>query len=389
MITVAHVITKLELGGAQENTLYTCANLDRERFRVALLYGPGGILDEDARAMPDTRIIEVAGLERAVNPRADADAIVDLSDHFRALHVEHKRLGFDPRRFIVHTHSSKAGVIGRLAAKAAGAPHVVHSIHGFGFHQGQSRLKFNLFLGAERLAAKVTHAFIGVSRANLAEARARGIIKAHHDVSLVRSGMDLTVFERAASKRRATREALGLVPEDEVLLCIGNFKPQKDPLTLVAAMGLLAAKRPRAVLLFAGDGGLRDEVERAIRLHGVQDRVRLLGWRRDIPELLAASDVVVLSSIFEGLPRSAVQAVAARRPFVGTRVDGTPEIIHDGKNGYLVEPRDPDALAKAMAKALLVRPIDPADIARLADWDADVMVRQQEAIYERLVHRAA
>ncbi len=385
MITVAHVITKLELGGAQENTLYTCKHLDRKRFRVALIYGPGGILDEDAHAMADTRIVEVDGLERAVNPRADADAIIDLSDHFRALHLEHQRLGFDPRRFIVHTHSSKAGVLGRLAAKAAGAPRIVHSIHGFGFHAGQSRLKFNVFVGAERLAAKCTHAFIGVSRANLAEARARGIIKSHHDVSLVRSGMDLDVFTRAASKRRATRDALGLTPEDEVLLCIGNFKPQKDPVTLVTAMGQLARKRPRAVLLFAGDGGLRSDVESAIRLHGLQDRVRLLGWRRDIPELLAASDVVVLSSIFEGLPRSAVQAVAARRPFVGTRVDGTPEIIRDGKNGYLVEPRDPDALAQAMAKALLVRPIDPEDVDRLADWDADVMVRQQEAIYTRLV----
>lgn len=385
MITVAHVITRLELGGAQENTLYTCEHLDRRRFRVALLYGAGGILDEDARSMPDTRIVEIDGLERAVNPRADADAMMALSDHLRALHLEHQRLGHPARQFIVHTHSSKAGVLGRMAAKAAGAPKIVHSIHGFGFHEGQSRLKFNVFVGAERLAAKITDAFIGVSRANLAEARARGIIKDRHDVSLVRSGMKLDAFTRAEAERRPTRAALGLEPEDEVLLCIGNFKPQKDPLTLVAAMGVLKAKRPRAVLLFAGDGGLRADVEQAIRLHGVEDRVRLLGWRRDIPQLLAASDVVVLSSIFEGLPRSAVQAVAARRPFVGTRVDGTPEIIRDGKNGYLVEPRDPDALAQGMAKALMVRPIDPEDVERLRAWDADEMVRQQEVIYERLV----
>jgi glycosyltransferase involved in cell wall biosynthesis len=199
--------------------------------------------------------------------------------------------------------------------------------------------------------------------------------------------MPLDVYRRAETKRRATRLALELDPDAEVLLCIGNFKPQKDPLTLIEAMALVARSRPNAVLLFAGDGGLRPDVERAIHRHGLRDRVRLLGWRRDIPELLAASDVVVLSSIFEGLPRSAVQAVAARRPFVGTRVDGTPEIIRDGKNGYLVEPRDPPSLARAIAKALMVRPIDPEDVRRLEDWDADVMVRRQEVIYERLAGR--
>ncbi len=385
MITVVHLITKLELGGAQENTLHTCRRLDRSRFRVALIFGPGGLLDDDAHALSDAQIIEVSELVRQVSPLEDAACVARLTHELRRLRAEHARLGLDERSFIVHTHSSKAGVVGRLAAARAGVPKVVHTIHGFGFHPGQHPLKHAVFLNAERIAARVTDAFIGVSRANLAEARAKGIIKARHRAELIRSGMDLGQFKGLDGRRTAARAALGLAPDDEAIVCIGNFKPQKDPVTLVSAMQILARSRPRAVLLFAGDGGLRPEVERAILQAELTDKVRLLGWRRDIPELLAAADVVALSSIFEGLPRSAVQAVAARRTFVGTRVDGTSEIIHDGRNGYLVEPRDPEALAKMLALALLVRPIDPADEQRILEWDADRMVEAQERLYRELV----
>jgi glycosyltransferase involved in cell wall biosynthesis len=153
---------------------------------------------------------------------------------------------------------------------------------------------------------------------------------------------------------------------------------------LVEAMAILVQRRPRAVLLYAGDGELRGEVEASIARHGIGDRVRLLGWRRDVPALIAAGDVVVLSSIFEGLPRSAVQALVARRPFVGTRVDGTSEVIRDGENGFLVEPRDPAELAAAMELAILERPVDPRDTARVEAWDARRMVEEQEALYRSL-----
>ncbi|MEL6183894.1 MAG: glycosyltransferase, partial [Myxococcota bacterium] len=127
--------------------------------------------------------------------------------------------------------------------------------------------------------------------------------------------------------------------------------------------------------------------ERAVRQARLVDRVHLLGWRRDIPQLLAAADVVALSSIFEGLPRSAVQAVAARRPFVGTRVDGTPEIIREGRDGYLVAPRDPSALAQALARALDLRPVAEDTEERVQAWDARRMVEAQEDLYERLLIR--
>ena len=386
MITVVHVITMLELGGAQENTLHTVANLDRSRFRVALVYGPGGILDERLPALAGTTtLVPLPHLVREINPRTDAACFSDLRTTFWRLQAEHWKHEHDKHAFIVHTHSSKAGILGRTAARAAEVPKVVHTIHGFGFFEGQHPVKHALFVNAERAAGRITDAFIGVSRANLAEAAARGIIRPGQRTELIRSGLDLASVRAAEGRRAATREALGFDAEDEVVLAITNLKAQKDPVTLIRAMRQLAELRPRAVLVVAGDGELRGEVEREVARGQLEGRVRLLGWRHDIPELLAASDLVALSSVFEGLPRAAVLAVAARRPFVGTRVDGTPEIIKDGKNGYLVAPRDPTALAHAMAKALVTRPIDPADEGVIQQWDADLMVHQQEALYTSLV----
>ena len=327
MITVIHIITKLELGGAQENTIYTCRHLDRSRFEVALLYGPGGLLDDDAQSIEYADIQAVPSLVREVRPGTDARCSADLYRRIRSIRRRHVARWGDTGQIVVHTHSSKAGLLGRLAAKAAGVPHVIHSIHGFGFYEGQNPAKHAVFVNAERAAAAVTGAFIGVSRANLAEGRARGIIRNHHRVRLIRSGFDLDGFRAAVANGQQLRRNLGFAQDDEIIVSIANMKPQKDPLTLVAAMARLRRKRPKAVLLFAGDGQLRPQVEAAIEREDLARQFRLLGWRRDVPELMGAADTVVLSSRFEGLPRVAVQSVVARRPFVGTRVDGTPEII--------------------------------------------------------------
>lgn len=382
-ITVVHVITRLELGGAQENTLDTCAGLDPERFEVVLAYGPGGLLDDRAQSAR-FEAVSVPHLIRPVVPGADVRAERWLAQFLRARLRRHLAAGRGRRRFLVHTHSSKAGILGRLAAWRAGVPTIVHGIHGFGFHPGQSWPKYQLFLNAERAVARVTHGFVGVSQTNLDEARSKGIIGRRHVVRLVRSGMDLAPFRDGPSKAEA-RRALGLDPSEELILSVANLKPQKDPLTLVRAFARVAAARPRARLLYAGDGELRPAVEAELARTGLGSRVTLLGWRHDIPALVAASDVVALSSIFEGLPRSAVQAVAGRRPFVGTRVDGTPEIIRDGKNGFLVPPGDAEALGRALIRGLDLRPTDPGDQHRVTAWSIERMVAAQAALYEDLV----
>ena len=385
MITVVHIITRLELGGAQENTLYTCERLDPRRFRVVLMYGPGGELDRRANRMPGVARRPVPELVREIRPRADAAALWTVAQGLRAELAAHRDRGGDPRRFIVHTHSSKAGIVGRLGAAAVRVPVIVHGIHSYAFHQGQHPAKFAFYLGAEHAAATVTDAFVCVAQANLQEGRARGIIRPRHTAVVVRSGMELHAFAGSDARKAEVRQRLDIPDESEVVLAVANFKPQKDPLTLIEAFATLAGRRSNAVLLFAGDGALRPAVEAAIQQHGLSRRIRLLGWRNDVPDLMAACDVVALSSIFEGLPRSAVQAVAARRPFVGTRVDGTPEVIRPGRNGYLVDPRDPTALAQALDDALTHRPVDPEDEARIEAWSVERMVADQEALYAHLV----
>jgi glycosyltransferase involved in cell wall biosynthesis len=375
-VRVVHVITKLEMGGAQENTLDTCAGLDRSRWDVALIHGPGGYYDDHARTMPDLTDIVLPELVREVRPLTDARCFVGLIEALKRL---------EPK--IVHTHSSKAGIVGRFAARAAGVPIVVHSIHGFGFFEGQNPAAKRAFIAAEVAASRITDAFISVSRATLAEAIARGIVAPRHEARVIRSGFDLSPFFRAPERRAEARRALGVTDGDEVFAAIANFKPQKDPLTLVEAMRIVIRRRPNAILLYAGDGELREEVESAIRAAGIASSIRLLGWREDVPDLLAASDVIVLASLFEGLPRSAVQALASSRPFVGTRVDGTAEIIRDGRNGFLVEPKNPIALAEAMIRALIERPVDPRDRERVLEWAPERMVRAQEELYASLVGR--
>ncbi|MBI2375443.1 MAG: glycosyltransferase [Deltaproteobacteria bacterium] len=381
MLGVVHVITRLDLGGAQENTLDSASRMDPERFRTALIYGPGGMLDEDARRLRHVHQEVLPSLLRELSPKDFAGLLALRNAIGRAKRALRAR---GAERILVHTHGSKAGVLGRAAAHALGVDWIVHTIHGFGFHAGQPRAVFEAYVAAERAAARVTDVFVSVSRASLAEAIARGIVTDAHRRTVIRSGFDLGPFLRAASERVAARQDL-LVPQDaEIFASVANLKSQKDPLTLVDAFAEVASSNPRAMLLFAGDGELRAQVERRIRGHELGGRFRLLGWRRDVAKVFAAADVIVLSSIFEGLPRSAVQAIAARRPVVATRVDGTPEVVREGKNGFLVEPSDSRALAKAMQRAIVERPVDPEDARRVQAFDVRVMVERLEGLYEAL-----
>ncbi|MBI4817620.1 MAG: glycosyltransferase [Deltaproteobacteria bacterium] len=379
MIGVIHVITRLDLGGAQENTLDSAARLDPSRFLTALVYGPGGLLDGDAEKLSHVHREPLRVLVREASPSKDPAALIGIAAALRRSIDALRSKG--ARSIVVHTHGSKAGILGRFAAKLAQVDRVVHTIHGFGFHVGQSPAVFAAYVALERAAARVTDTFVSVSRACLAEAMARGIVGAGHQHRVIRSGFELAPFLEAPRRRAEARAALGLHADQEALVSVANLKPQKDPMTLVEAFSLVARRRPNAVLLFAGDGELRGAVEARLAELRLADRFRLLGWRRDVPELLAAADVAVLSSIFEGLPRSAVQALAARVPVVATRVDGTSEVVREGRNGYLVEPRDPSALARAIGNALDLRPVDPSDRALVREFDVSVMVRSLEALY--------
>lgn len=380
--TVVHVITRLDLGGAQENTLSTCRGLSRQGFRTVLLAGPGGPLDSETEGLA---IRWLPALSRPISPRRDLRAWMQLLTSLGQLQAEHQAAGGTEADFIVHTHTSKAGLLGRWACRRLGIRQVVHSIHGFPFHPGQREAVRQAFQALEKAAARTTRAFIAVSRANLAEAQALGIVRPHHWTRVIRSGFDLSAFRSAEARCREIRSRLRVDSPGPLWVSVANLKPQKDPLTLVRAVALARRELPNLALWFAGDGPLRSRVEAEVRQLGLKNAFHLLGWRRDVPELMAAADGVALSSRFEGLPRTVVQAVATGRPVVATRVDGTSEVVRDGKNGRLVEPDDPRSFAQALVE-VAGWASGPTVRLNLEDWSEERLVAAQASLYEALVN---
>lgn len=378
-VRVLHLITQLELGGAQENTLYTVSHLDRSRFEPLLVAGPGGILDERARALGQVPFHVVPALARPLRPLADARAFASLVALLRRL-----------RPHIVHTHSSKAGVLGRWAAAAAGVPVRLHSVHGFGFHAAGRSLGRGALIAAERLAAPFTTHWIVVSRANLGQGAALRLLDPGRS-TLIRSGIDLERFRSAAGAERVRRE-IGLESGQVLVASVSCLKPQKAPLDLVRVAGRVARQAPQARFILAGDGELRAAVERAVAEEGLGGRFHLLGWRHDIPDLLAACDVLLHAARWEGLPRVLPEALASARPVVATDVDGAREAVEDGVTGYLRPPGDVEGLAASLLRLLR----DPEARARMGErgrrsvgeFDIRDMVRRQEDLYEALSRRA-
>ncbi|MCX5794726.1 MAG: glycosyltransferase family 4 protein [Elusimicrobia bacterium] len=376
-IRVVHLITRLDLGGAQQNTLHTVRHLDPRRFDASLLCGAGGVLDSELQSWPNDgpRWRFVKNLVREIDPWRDLLAFLGL-----------RRLFLKEKPAVVHTHSSKAGILGRLAAWAADVPVVVHTFHGFGFHDGQSWPKKWLYVLVERLAGALSTALVFVSRENEFTAKGYGLGNPE-DYVLIRSGVKLGDFP-ARCDAAEKKKSLGLKPDARLVLSVGNFKPQKNPEDFLTAARIVAQSQPDAAFVFVGDGPLRRELEAGVG--GLKPRFLLPGWRRDVAELLAASDVFVLTSLWEGLPRALVEAMKSGVVPVCYATDGVKDLIRNGENGVLVPQRDAAALAQRvkdllMDDALRKRMGASAAASIGQEFDIDGMVRQQEELYLRLL----
>lgn len=374
-IRVLTIITRLELGGAQRVALYTASHLDPECFDSGLAWGPGDVLDDEAREFAAVTRFEIADLVRPIAPLRDLRALAALRSSIRR---------FRPQ--VVHTHSSKAGVLGRLAARLEQVPVVVHTVHGFGFTPLQSAVKRAAFFRAEKLAARWTDHFVVVSRVNLDRGVELGLWKADR-ASVIRAGIDLDRF-RAHGDGRDTRLRLGLPDGVPLVTQIGNFKPQKAPLDFIQAAARIAEVMPDVCFVMVGDGPLRGAAQARAAELGLADRIVFSGWWDDVPGLLAATTVSVLSSRHEGLPCAVVESLAAGVPVVATAVDGTPEVIRPGVNGELVAPADPMALAEAVLALLgddeRRRSMAAAAADGLDEFGRDHMVRKLEELYRWL-----
>jgi glycosyltransferase involved in cell wall biosynthesis len=319
------LITLAEVGGAQSYVASLLPALT-PRFEVAVAAHGTGPLREAAATPEGARYIPLDHVRRRINPWRDLAGLAEL---VRVLRRE--------RPDIVHANSSKAGVLGRLAAALAGVPIRIFTVHGWAF-SAYSGTSSWLYRVADRLVRPLTTVTICVSEHDRARGLAARTCTAEQTV-VIPNAVDV---QHAATARHERPRPL--------IVAVGRLKAPKDFLTLVRALALLPADSFDAMI--AGDGPDRPELEAEVRRLGLWNRVQLLGERRDVPRLLARGGVFVLSSTSEGLPVSVLEAMAAGLPVVGSRVGGMPELVVDGETGLLVEPGDPEGLAAALCGLL-------------------------------------
>lgn len=378
-IRVAHIITRLCKGGAQENTFHTVRLANRDRFDVDLISGPTSGVEgsiEDAIIAAGIPILREPDLVREPSLLRDARAYRALLRRFR-----------EARYDIVHTHTSKAGLLARLAARRAGVPLLVHTPHGNVFHGYFSRPVTRFFIALERYAAKRTNAIIELTAGGVEEHLEQGIGR-REQFRVIFSGVDFAPFDAAPAQREAMRGALGYAPDEILIGGVGRLEPVKGFSYFVVAAGAIARELPQARFLLVGAGSQEQALRDAAAPLG--SKFRFLGLRDDVPPIMAALDVLVVPSLNEGMGRVLLEAGAAQVPVVASRVGGIPDLLCDNETGLLVPPRDAAAIADAVLR-LARDPERSEAMGRAARENAvphyslETMVRRIEALYEELL----
>lgn len=341
---VCHFITRMIVGGAQENTFLSARGLVEAGHECLLLSGPsegreGSLLQRMKN--PGFAVMESPLFVREISPWTDLRAIYWLADFL-------KKERFD----VIHTHSSKAGIVGRIAGRMAGVPLVVHTIHGLAFGPYDSFLKNQLYIRAERFAANRCDRIYSVAQAMIDQCLAAKIGRPEQ-FKVVYSGMELERF-LDAQPDAALRSELGIPENCRVVGAVARLFPRKGYEDFFPVAAQVARACPDVRFLIMGDGPSRAAYEKMTEELGIRDRVIFAGLVSPdrIAEYIALTDVVAHFSLKEGLPRVAVQALAEAKPVVAYPLDGTPEVVLDGKSGFLVSPGNHEAAAQALIRIL-------------------------------------
>jgi len=330
---VAHLITRMIIGGAQENTLYNCEDLIRLFGDDVLLVtgpaiGPEGDLLQQGRG-GDVPTHLVPSLRRAIDPRRDATSYFAL-----------KRILREFRPDVVHTHSAKAGFLGRLAAASLGVRAVIHTVHGAPFHPHQNAGSRALFRWCEWYAARHCHALISVADA-MTDLMVKAGVAPREKFTTIYSGMDVEPFLHADEHRQSIRAHLGYEPQHVVIGKIARLFHLKGHEDVIQAAVEVVKVNPNVQYLFIGDGILRDKLQMQIDAAGMTQHFHFAGLvpPSEIPEYVGAMDILVHASLREGLARALPQALIAGKPVVSYDIDGAREVAITGETGFLVPPR--------------------------------------------------
>jgi len=387
---IVHIITRLILGGAQENTLITCRLLAQRGHNVTLITGPAlgpeGDLYDKAKNR-DFQFIIIDSLRRQINLFHDIQAYCRIRKNLRRLKPD-----------IVHTHSAKAGILGRFAAHAlknnwaAGRPAVVHTIHGLAFHPYQSGWLNKFYIAVEKAAANKTDAFITVADAMTSQALAARIGRPEQ-FTTVYSAIDEDDFLDPLPPQQLRDFRLKhQIPEDAVLLVtIARLFMLKGHEYIIESAKDLAKRFPNACWLFVGDGILADPLKQQVARLGLSGRIKFTGLLppSQIPLAIHASDILVHCSLREGLARAIPQAMLSAKPAVSFDVDGAREVVNPG-TGRLIEPKNVARLTQACAE-LIQNPQLRQALGRAAQQSVkqkfapNTMVNTIEALYRKLL----
>jgi glycosyltransferase involved in cell wall biosynthesis len=386
-IKVIHIITRLDKGGSAQNTLLTCMGL-AERYELVLVYGlsleshmteceqeavESGIKEAERKGV---RVIAIPSLLRKISPGQDLRAFFSVW-----------RLIIGERPAIVHTHTSKAGILGRCAAKLAGVPTIVHTPHGHVFYGHFGTLASRFFLVIERSMAFVTDCMVALTEAERNDYVAFSVSNPDKIVT-IHSGVEIERYMKAEVEIADKKRSLGLDPKELVVGSIGWLLPIKGPMHLLRAMARVWQSHPETRLLFVGRGDMEEQLRAEAFRMGVSDKVTFLGWRNDIPEIIHTLDILVLPSLNEGMGRVLVEAMAAGKPVVASRAGGILDLVKHGHNGFLVTPGDVVGLSLAIEELVrderLRNEMGSRGRTVAKNYSVEKMLREIDALYSSL-----
>ncbi|MFN8523821.1 MAG: glycosyltransferase family 4 protein [Chloroflexota bacterium] len=342
-LRILRAITRLNIGGPAIHAILLTAGLTNERFSSVLVTGLEGPHEGTMRQFAEDHGVKplvLPDLGREVSPLNDLRATFRMYRLIRA-----------SRPHVVHTHMAKAGTAGRLAAKLARVPIVVHTFHGHTFHSYFGPLKTRVFIGIERALAKGCDRIIAVGEDQRQELAGYGIAPLSKIVAIP-LGLPIGEMLTAEQRRGRLRAELGATADEPLVGIVARLVPIKAHEVFLQAAARIAAVMPSTRFVIIGDGERRAELEEMARELGVAERVHFLGWRADMADVYADLNVVTLSSNNEGSPVALIEAMAAARPVVATRVGGVGEVVQHDVSGLLVPPREPEAFAAAVIELL-------------------------------------
>jgi len=351
LLKILHIITRMDMGGSAQNTLLTCLKLSG-KFEMVLVFGlsqESNMADaereevdgqiNDAR-MQGVKIVQIPALLRRISPLNDIRALYDL---VRIIQKE--------KPDVVHTHTSKAGLLGRLAAKISKVPFIVHTPHGHVFFGHFGPVLSRVFLSIERLFATLTDWVVALTDGEIRDYTDFKVCSKDKLVK-IHSGVEIEKFQQIPASAVEKKRSLGMNQNGSVVGFVGWLLPIKGPMHLLKAMEDVWQDHDDTILVFIGKGDLDVDLRAEALKTSANGKINFLGWRNDIHEIMPIFDIFVLPSLNEGMGRVLVEAMAAGKPIVASKVGGIPYLVQDGENGLLVPPGDEKALAAGIRQLI-------------------------------------